>query len=186
MATCDIQVDLGDTPNPPEQCNVQFALVNNKTFAQFSCKPGFNQGGSTSYLTIYERTPGDKSLKFAGRVNIAAESLSDAEVPYITSAEEDKYYEFLIFQENNYGNSTPILLTLGVSQKVKSSFHLDTRTIYMIAAISAVVIFVMFVCACCCCSEVVSSSKSDSVCCKCCGSGPGTLFFIILFLKAKK
>jgi len=95
-AKCDIMVELGATPNPPEQCLVQFANVNNKTFAQFSCKPGFNQGGLTSFLTIYELN--DKQLKLSGRVNID-ESKFDKEVPYITPADVDKYYEFLIMQE---------------------------------------------------------------------------------------
>jgi hypothetical protein len=174
---------MGDTPNPPEDCGVQFAVVNNKTYAQFSCRPGHNQGGSTSFLTIYERSTsgGANTLKLSGRVNIADDSMMNKEVPYITPAEKDSYYEFLIFQENNFGNSTAILLTLGESQKEASGWRVPPRTMYMIAIVAACVIFVVFVCSCCCCSDVCSSSsgsssaaaaKNDtsSSCCKWCSS----------------
>ena len=51
---CDINVELGATPDPPDHCAVQFNTMNNKTYAQFTCKPGFNQGGHSAFLTIYE------------------------------------------------------------------------------------------------------------------------------------
>lgn len=166
-AKCDINVELGSTPNPPEQCNVQFAVVNNKTYAQFSCKPGFNQGGLTSFLTIYEINPMDKELKLSGRVNID-ESKTDKEVPYITPADQDKYYEFLIMQENNYGNSTSIVLTLGVSEETKEVEFWSSKNMLMIGTGSAILIFIFLVCACCCFSDSFSSTKSDNPCCKCC------------------
>ena len=111
----------------------------------------------------------------SGRVNIADNSMMSSDVSFITPADQEKYYEFLLYQENNYGNSTPVFLTLGVSQKAKASFTLlPARTIYMIAAGAAVAIFVLFVCACCCCSDLFGgSSKSESVCCKWCGSNSG-------------
>jgi hypothetical protein len=168
--TCNINVELGDTPNPPEQCTVQFAKVNNKTFAQFSCKPGFNQGGSVSFLTIYEKV--EQQLKLSGRVNID-ESKIDKEVPYITPADEDKYYEFLIMQENNHGNSTPILLTLGQSMEIRQSKPMDTKTVYTIAGIAGGIFLFVCVCACCCCNEFCSTTKSDNPCLKCCQSSDG-------------
>ena len=51
---CDINVELGATPDPPDLCTVHFNTMNNKTYAQFTCKPGFNQGGHSAFLTIYE------------------------------------------------------------------------------------------------------------------------------------
>jgi hypothetical protein len=175
VTRCEINLELGDTPNPPEECSVQFAAINNKTFAQFSCKPGHNQGGSSSFLSIYERTNTGNTV-LSGRVNIADDSMMSREVSFITPADQEKYYEFLLYQENNYGNSTPVFLTLGVSQKAKASFSLlPTRTIYAIAAGAAIFIFVVFICACCCCSDLFgSSSKGESGCCKwCCGSSSG-------------
>jgi len=165
-AKCDINVELGATPNPPEQCTVQIATVNNKTYAQFSCKPGFNQGGHTSFLTIYEINPGDKHLKLSGRVNID-EGKIDQEVPYITPADQDKYYEFLIMQENNYGNSTSIMLTLGQSEEAKEVEFWSTKNIFIIAVGSGMVLFILFVCVCCCLADLMSNSKSDSACCRC-------------------
>ena len=168
---CDINVDLGATPNPPEQCNVQFAKVNNKTFAQFSCRPGFNQGGLTSFLTIYEISLSDRQLKLSGRVNID-ESKVDKEVPYITPADEDKYYEFLIMQENNYGNSTPVELTLGIPDEDKSMASWDSKNIMMVGFGGMILFFFLCVCSCCCCTDLFSTAKSDNPCCKCClGSG---------------
>jgi hypothetical protein len=166
---CDIFVELGATPNPPEQCMVQFATVNNKTFAQFSCKPGFNQGGASSFLTIYELV--DKHLKLSGRVNID-ESKQDKEVPYITPADEDKYYEFLIMQENNFGNSSSVLLTLGQVPVARSSSLFDLKNIYMIAGVAGGILLLICVCSCCCCNDIFStSSKSDaSFCTRCCPS----------------
>lgn len=164
-AKCDIIVELGSTPNPPEQCSVQFAKVNNKTFAQFSCRPGHNQGGSSSFLSIYEIV--DKQLKLSGRVNID-ESKLDKEVPYITPADEDKYYEFLIMQENNFGNSSSIILTLGTPRDPKQMVTFDFKNIYMIAGIVAGILFLFCLCACCCCNDICSSSKSDNAFCKCC------------------
>jgi hypothetical protein len=166
-AKCDIVVELGATPNPPEQCTVQFAAVNNKTFAQFSCRPGYNQGGTSSFLTIYELSPGDKQMKLSGRVNID-ESKVDKDVPYITPADEDKYYEFLIMQENNYGNSTSVLLTLGNPQETKVASVFESKKVYMIGGIVAAVVFVVCLCGCCCCSDLLSGTKSDNACCKCC------------------
>lgn len=166
-AKCDIIVELGATPNPPEQCTVQLALVNNKTYAQFSCKPGFNQGGLTSFLTIYEVNPIDKQLKLSGRVNID-ESKTDKEVPYITPADEDKYYEFLIMQENNYGNSTAITLTLGTSAEAKEIQFWSSNNLLLVGCGTGVLLFVFFVCICCCITDGFSSSKSDNPCCRCC------------------
>lgn len=167
MAKCDIIVELGSTPNAPEMCNVQFAKVNNKTFAQFSCKPGHNQGGSTSFLSIYEIF--DQKLKLSGRVNID-ESKMDKEVPYISPADEDKYYEFLIMQENNYGNSTSILLTLGTPKDAKKMTTLNFNNFYLIggAIVSSLLIFC--ICGCCCCSDVCGSSRTDNIFCKCCST----------------
>lgn len=164
-AKCDIHVELGATPNPPEQCMVQFAKVNNKTFAQFSCKPGYNQGGSSSFLTIYEIV--DKQLKLSGRVNID-ESKVDKEVPYITPADEDKYYEFLIMQENNYGNSTSIVLTLGTLPEAKPNALFELRNVYWIAGGGAALLLIICVCSCCCCSDSFTTSKHDGVCGRCC------------------
>lgn len=141
--------------------------VNNKTFAQFSCKPGYNQGGSSSFLTIYEIV--DKQLKLSGRVNID-ESKMDKEVPYITPADEDKYYEFLIMQENNYGNSTSVLLTLGTLPESKPSPLFELRNVYWIAGGAAALLLVICVCSCCCCSDSFTSSKNDSACARCCSS----------------
>lgn len=167
-AKCDIIVELGATPNPPEQCNVQFAMVNNKTFAQFSCKPGHNQGGQTSFLSIYELV--DKQLKLSGRVNID-ESKLDKEVPYITPADEDKYYEFLIMQENNYGNSSSVILTLGNQQDMKQSVTFNIKNFYMIGAVIAGIFLLFCLCGCCCCSDLCTSGKSDNPFCKCCSGG---------------
>ncbi|CAF0842396.1 unnamed protein product [Brachionus calyciflorus] len=165
-AKCDIIVELGSTPNPPEMCTVQFAKVNNKTFAQFSCKPGHNQGGSTSFLSIYEVI--DQHLKLSGRVNID-ESKMDKEVPYISPADEDKYYEFLIMQENNYGNSTSILLTLGTLKDSKAMHSINFKNFYIIAGGIAGVFFIFCLCGCCCCSDIFGgSSKNDNSFCKCC------------------
>jgi hypothetical protein len=166
-AKCDITVELGSTPNPPEQCMVQFAVVNNKTYAQFSCKPGFNQGGVTSFLTIYEINPIDKQLKLSGRVNID-EGKSDKEVPYITPADEDKYYEFLIMQENNYGNSTSIMLTLGVSEETKEVEFWHSKNVFMIGIGAGILIFILFLCLCCCFADSLTCFKtSDNACLKC-------------------
>lgn len=170
---CDINVELGATPNAPEQCLVQFAKVNNKTFAQFSCKPGYNQGGSSSFLTIYEIV--DKQLKLSGRVNID-ESKLDKEVPYITPADEDKYYEFLIMQENNFGNSTSVLLTLGTLPINKSSPLFDFKNSYPYIAAGAGFILLVCICSCCCCSDVCSS-KSEGFC-KCCSAGKRIFIFV--------
>ena len=170
-AKCDINVELGATPNLPEQCSVQFARVNNKTFAQFGCRPGHNQGGASSFLTIYELV--DKQLKLSGRVNID-ESKMDKEVPYITPADEDKYYEFLIVQENNYGNSSSVLLTLGSLPQAKSSPLFELRNVYYIAGAGAALLLLICVCSCCCCSDSFSSSssknESSGFCGRCCGS----------------
>lgn len=166
-AQCDIHVELGATPNPPEHCQVQFNKVNNKTFAQFSCRPGFNQGGSNSFLTIYEQSLPDKQLKLSGRVNID-ESKGDKDVPYITPADEDKYYEFVIMQENNYGNSTSVLLTLGTPEEMKVANFWDSKSTFIIAGAVALVIFVICACTCCCCSDLLNKPSS---CCpsKCLG-----------------
>jgi hypothetical protein len=167
-AKCDIVVELGSTPNPPEQCSVQFAEVNNKTFAQFSCKAGFNQGGISSFLNIYELIGADREMKPSGRVNID-ESKIDKEIPYITPADRDKYYEFVIMQENNYGNSSSVLLTLGTSPEMSAkSFWESSRTLWTILGIAGCLILFICVCSCCCCTELFSSSKSDSACAKCC------------------
>ena len=172
---CEINLELGDTPNPPDQCSVQLVVVSNKTYAQFSCRPGHNQGGTVSFLSVYEKT-GAGGLVLSGRVNIADESMMYKEVPYITPADPDKYYEFVLYQENNYGNSTPVFLSLGEPKNEKAGFHLPAKTIYIIGAVAAVVIFVLFVCGCCCCSDLCgssSSSKSDGGCCKFCCSNSG-------------
>ena len=184
-AKCDIHVELGATPNPPERCAVQFASVNNKTFAQFSCTPGFNQGGTTAFLTIYEVSlDHDRHLKLSGRVNID-ESRQDKEVPYITPADADKYYEFLVMQENNYGNSTSVLLTLGTSQETKSAVNaFEFRTIYTIVGVGGGFLLFVVMCACCCGHDVFmaangtgephahakggSSSGGGGGCCSCC------------------
>ena len=164
---CDIHIELGATPNPPEFCNVQFAVVNNKTFAQFSCKPGFNQGGKISFLTIYEVDLPSKELKLSGRVNID-EGKINQEVPFITPAKKDHYYEFLIMQENNYGNSTSIVLTLGVNNKAEAvTFWNDKKTVYL-GAIAGLIAFIVLLCCCCCLTDICSSTKNDNPCCKCC------------------
>lgn len=164
---CDIHIELGATPNPPESCNVQFAVVNNKTFAQFSCKPGFNQGGETSFLTIYEVDLPSKELKLSGRVNID-EGKTNQEVPFITPANKGHYYEFLIMQENNYGNSTSIVLTLGVNNKAEAvTFWSNKKTVYLGAA-AGFFAFIVLICCFCCLTDVCSSTKNDNPCCKCC------------------
>lgn len=99
----------------------------------------------------------------------------DKEVPYITPADEDKYYEFLIMQENNYGNSTSVLLSLGSLPESKSSPLFELKNIYMIAAIAAGVLFVICVCSCCCCSDLMST-KPDGLCAKCCAA-PGIYIY---------
>ena len=165
---CDINVELGATPNPPEQCIVQFAFVNNKTFAQFSCKPGFNQGGLSSFLTIYEVNLNDRELKLSGRVNIDEGKLNQ-EVPFITPADEEKYYEFLIMQENNYGNSTSILLNLGTNKDPKTVKFWENKSTIMIGSSVTFIAFILLICCCCCLSDLFSS-KSDNPFCKCCSS----------------
>lgn len=168
---CDIHVELGSTPNPPEQCMVQFAQVNNKTFAQFSCRPGFNQGGSISFLSIYELV--NKELKLSGRVNID-ENKFDKEVPYITPVDPSSYYEYVIMQENNYGNSTSILLTLGEPSDLKAHPMMETKNVYVVGGSIVGILFFLFVCGSCCCSDLCVSVKSDNFCCKCC---PGSSKF---------
>ena len=177
-AKCDIHVELGATPNPPEQCSVQLALVNNKTFAQFACRPGFNQGGSVSFLSIYELV--DKQLKLSGRVNIDENRLdTDKEVPYITPAEPDSYYEYVVMQENNFGNSTSVLLTLGEPADrrpgVSGYAEAAARKLFTIGAGVVAAVIALAICATCCCSDLI---RNDSSCCKCCfpGSAGGASF----------
>jgi hypothetical protein len=162
---CDIHVELGTTPNPPEHCTVQFAIVNNKTFAQFSCKPGFNQGGSISFLSIYEII--DKKMKLSGRVNID-ENKSDKEVPYITPVEENGYYEYVLMQENNYGNSTSIFLSLGQSNEYNLNSSNDNKNILMMIGMSFGALIIIILCGSCCCSDIFLSFKNDNLCCKSC------------------
>ena len=166
---CNINVELGATPDPPEECIVQFAVVSNKTFARFSCKPGFNQGGYTSFLTIYEVGSSDRELlKLSGRVNIN-ESKLDQEVLFITSADEDKYYEFLIMQENNYGNSTSIRLHLGASKDIVLVKFWKTKSAIMIATgVSLMTVSLLIYCCCCCLNDLFSSNRSENPCCQCC------------------
>jgi hypothetical protein len=164
---CDIHVELGTTPNPPEHCTVQFAIVNNKTFAQFSCKPGFNQGGSVSFLSIYEII--DKKMKLSGRVNIDENKL-DKEVPYITPVEEDSFYEYVLMQENNYGNSSSIFLSLGESNDYKLNSTTETKNIFMIIGMSIGGLFLIILCGSCCCSDILLSFKNDNLCCNSCYS----------------
>jgi hypothetical protein len=169
-AKCDIHIELGATPNPPEKCTVQFATVNNKTFAQFSCRPGFNQGGLSSFLSIYELSVPGKELKLSGRVNIDENNV-DQEVPYITPADKNNYYEFIIMQENNYGNSTSVLLTLGSPANKQGMGSLaSNRTIFTVVGVIGAFLLLLFLCACCCCSSGLSN-KSDCLLCKCCGNG---------------
>lgn len=164
---CDINVELGTTPDPPEECTVQFNSMNNKTYAQFTCKPGFNQGGLTAFLTIYEVNIEDNSLKLSGRVNIDG-SGSNQEVPFITPTNEHQYYEFLIMQENNYGNSTAIKLTLGVSNTAKKTSWVENKKMVLVGAGASVLAFLLFICCCCCLTDMFQSTKSDNPCCKCC------------------
>jgi hypothetical protein len=162
---CDIHVELGSSPNPPEDCSVQFSVVNNKSFAQFSCKPGFNQGGSVSFLSIYEII--DKNMKLSGRVNID-ENKIDKEVPYITPVDENGFYEYVLIQENNYGNSTSIYLSLGESSDKKSNSKGDAKHKYLIAVLIVAVLLFIFLCSSCCCSDLIISLRNDNICCKCC------------------
>lgn len=94
----------------------------------------------------------------------------DKEVPYITPADEDKYYEFLIMQENNFGNSTSILLTLGTQKDSKSMSSIDLKNFYIIAGGIIGVFLIFCLCGCCCCSDLCSSTKNDNAFCKCCSS----------------
>ncbi len=166
-AKCDINVELGATPDPPQDCTVQFNNMNNKTYAQFTCRPGFNQGGSTSFLTIYEVNLSDDSLKLSGRVNIDG-SYTNQEVPFITPTDASEYYEFLIMQENNYGNSTAVKLSLGVSNTAKKTHWMEDKKMVMIGGAAGLVVFLFFVCCCCCLTDMFSVGKADNACCKCC------------------
>jgi hypothetical protein len=130
--------------------------VNNKTFAQFSCKPGFNQGGLTNFISIYEID--GKNLKLTGRISIDENKL-EKEVPFITPADENKFYEFIVLQENNYGNSTPIMLTLGnlTSNRISLSGQIDTQTLLKLSGIVLGVFFFFCLCSCCCCDDLIRS-----------------------------
>lgn len=164
---CDINIELGATPDPPKDCSVHFNSMNNKTYAQFTCKPGFNQGGLTSFLTIYEIDLVDKTLKLSGRVNIDDGNLNQ-EIPFITPTNEFEYYEFLVMQENNYGNSTSVKLTLGVNNQAKASHWMEDKKMVIVGAGAGLLVFVVFICCCCCLTDMFTQSKSDNPCCKCC------------------
>lgn len=164
---CDINVELGATPDPPEHCSVQFNTMNNKTYAQFTCKPGFNQGGHSAFLTIYEVNLETNELKISGRVNIDDGNMNQ-EIPFITPTNRDEYYEFLIMQENNYGNSTAVKLSLGVNNKVKTAHWMERKKTVFIGAGAGLLAFVLFICCCCCLTDMFSQHKSDSACCRCC------------------
>jgi hypothetical protein len=109
---CEIEIDLGSQPNPPNNCVVSYNRNANKTAAQINCKVGFNQGGSSSEFVVYERNLENNTLRHSGSVNI--HNTGQTEFGYLTKEiDEHKYYEFVVMQKNNYGNSTEVVVSIG-------------------------------------------------------------------------
>lgn len=109
---CELNLILGGYPEPPHGCTIGYNRNSNKTTAQINCQVGFNQGGARSEFVVYERL-NDGTLKHSGSVNIY--DTKQTEVGYLTKEiDEYDYYEFVVMQSNNYGNSSQVVLTIGV------------------------------------------------------------------------
>ena len=71
-------------------------------------------------------------------------------------------------QENNYGNSTSIMLTLGVSEETKEVEFWHSKNVFMIGIGAGILIFILFLCLCCCFADSLTCFKtSDNACLKC-------------------
>jgi hypothetical protein len=109
--TCEVELRLGGRPNPPTNCAISYNKNSNKTAAQINCKIGYNQGGSISEFIVYERL-NDGLLRHSGSVSIHDSTQTD--FGYLTKEiDEHAYYEFVVMQRNNYGNSTEVLVSIG-------------------------------------------------------------------------
>ena len=116
--TCPYTLYLGGYPNPPYDCSIKYDRTSNKTRGQIDCKTGFNQNGTKLEFNVYERLS-DGTLKHAGSVNVYEEK-SVSSVGYLTKElDEMEYYEFVIIQTNNYGNSEEVPLYIGIKEKGK-------------------------------------------------------------------
>ena len=75
-------------------------------------------------MNVYERLL-DGTLKHAGSVNVYdsdKDEKSRTSVGYLTKELlETEYYEFVIIQANNYGNSPSVVLTIGSREPGRKS-----------------------------------------------------------------
>ena len=136
-------------------------------------------------VTYYKLIAPSTRTRFEMLESTSLEALKRSARYRITPADADKYYEFLVMQENNYGNSTSVLLTLGTSQETKSAVNaFEFRTIYTIVGVGGGFLLFVVMCACCCGHDVFmaangtgephahakggSSSGGGGGCCSCC------------------
>ena len=114
--TCSFTLILGGVPNKPSECSIKYDRNSNRTRGQIDCKTGFNQNGTKLEINVYERLA-DGTLKHAGSVNVYdadKDEKTRTTVGYLTKElDEMEYYEFVIIQTNNYGNSEEVVLTIG-------------------------------------------------------------------------
>jgi hypothetical protein len=116
--SCVYNLILGGYPNPPTDCSIKYDRSANKTRGQIGCKTGFNQNGTKLEVNVYERI-NDGTLKYAGSVNVYEEKAVSS-LGYLTKElDEMAYYEFVVIQTNNYGNSEQVELSIGSKEEGK-------------------------------------------------------------------
>ena len=71
VTRCEINLELGDTPNPPDECSVQFESITNKTFAKvnliFIFKKRHSKTKSLKFCSSFSSSVADRATIKAAR-----------------------------------------------------------------------------------------------------------------------
>ncbi len=143
---CRINLLLGGTPNPPNNC---YHKENNKTII-IECVPGFDQGDPEVYYYLLKKKSNNVLVEYARKRDSCSFLISNLIL-------EEHMNEFFIYSSNKYGNNREEAATIIIENKeflIKNSKKLQdlaeekNRRIYLtiLAVFAGVVIISVFCC----------------------------------------